>query len=219
MMDTFSLEGPKKDLSVGKNILALLPGSRSEIFYNFKVCLSVCEKINKIKPDTIFLMALSPSVSAEEVFKKSLSGDWSYELETDVSFGLLKHRDGNVIEFTRKYFGWVINNGQVILGLAGTGNEQAGGLGKPVVTFWSRERQVKQAFMRHQKKLLGEALLVVKPEPDIISDEIIKLFSDSTLREKLGMAGKELMGERGGISRIADYIINKIRNNSLKISV
>jgi len=218
MMDTFSMEGPD-NFPAGKNILALLPGSRSEVFYNLKMCLSVCREVKKSNFEIIFLMALSPSVESEDVLKKSLPDGWIYESETDTSLGYLKHTDGTFIEFTRKYFGWVINNSHVVLGLAGTGNEQAGGLGKPVVTFWSGERQVKKAFMRHQKKLLGDSLIIVSPEPHIISEEILKLFSNHSLREKLGEDGKNNMGERGGISRITDYIINKIANNSLKLSV
>ena len=222
MMDTFSLEGPSLDFSDSSGVIGILPGSRKEVNYNLKISLKVCSILYLASPSLVFLVALSPNVSKNELFQSISDAGWSFREEKD--FIILKHIDGAEVMLSQNYFGWIIKHSQVLLGLSGTGNEQAAGLGKPVVTFWSPERQVRPAFMKHQKSLLGDSLIIVSSEPEIISKKLLDILNDPVMREKYGNEGVKMMGGRGGISKIVDsleefgekFVISSGRRNQTK---
>lgn len=207
MMDTFSIERVEPDFDKQKISLAILPGSRGELEYNLKICLNVCCRLNSLSSDILFLLALSPEVSLERL---SLPEGWTL-IEPEINnFFLLRHKDGTEIRLSQKHFGYIINRAQVVLGLGGTANEQAAGLGKPVVTFWSPKRQVRPAFIKHQKSLLGESLIVLPPDMEIIAQKIFYLIENPVKRRELGDAGFKMMGERGGIAGIVEHMIKFI---------
>jgi len=212
LMDTFSLTEPDMNIPENSGIITILPGSRNEIYYNLRISLQVCRKLYSHSESLLFLMALSPLVSQEDLFKDILKEGWSTYPGKGRDFITLKHTDGTEINLSSSYFGWMIKSARVVLGLAGTGNEQAAGLGKPVVTFWSPERQVRPAFMKHQKGLLGESLLVMSPDPDLIACRIKELIDNPSVSEKMGKSGSNLMGERGGLCRIVDSILKFSQN-------
>ena len=152
-------------------------------------------------------MALSPVLSWKKMINYFSSLQWTVK-ELEDGFSLLKHQDGAKVYISQKHFGYIINKAHVVLGLGGTANEQAAGLGKPVVTFWSSKRQVKPSFMKHQKSLLSESLIVLPAEEEIVSQKILDLIENSEQRIKLGNIGSQMMGSRGGSVKIADHIEN-----------
>ncbi len=93
-----------------------------------------------------------------------------------------------------------------VVGLAGTANEQAAGLGKPVVTFPGRGPQFTAEFARMQKRLLGEAVALTEREPDRVAAELYAVLTDAKRRAAAAWAGRERMGEPGGAERIAGII-------------
>jgi uncharacterized protein (TIGR03492 family) len=93
-----------------------------------------------------------------------------------------------------------------VVGLAGTANEQAAGLGKPVVTFPGRGPQFTAEFARMQKRLLGEAVALTEREPAQVAAELYAVLTDEDRRAAAVRAGRERMGEPGGAERIAGMI-------------
>jgi len=205
MMDTFSLLPCNIDIPDGAGVITILPGSRSEIWYNMKISLSVCRKIHFLNREIIFLMDLSQRVLLEEFYEYILKEGWNFSEEKDVIN--LIHRDGTEVKMSQKCFGYMIHRADAVLGLGGTANEQAAGLGKPVVTFWSPERQVRPSFIKHQKSLLGESLIIVSAEPDTIADKLLELMRNPLKARELGQIGSARMGGRGGGNKIVDYIM------------
>jgi tetraacyldisaccharide 4'-kinase len=97
----------------------------------------------------------------------------------------------------------------IVLGQAGTANEQAAGLGKPVVAAaddgprpqrigWYRERQ---------RRLLGDALLVLPNDDRRFADGVIALLDDPARQKHMADIGRERMGEAGGAARVAECIL------------
>lgn len=102
----------------------------------------------------------------------------------------------------------VIYNADVIVGLSGTGNEQAAGIGKPVVAFAGRGAQYNKKFAKAQKELLGEALALVNRNPKIVANEVWQILNDPARSNYMGEIGKARMGKPGAISKIAKETIS-----------
>jgi len=108
-------------------------------------------------------------------------------------------------------FADIIAASDVVLGLAGTANEQAVGLGKPVVTFVGRGPQFTAKFLNTQKKLLDGAISVVPREPRAVADEVLDLLTNQARRDAMAEIGRERMGPPGGAGRIAGEIVKFIK--------
>ncbi len=114
----------------------------------------------------------------------------------------------NIPEYMEnKSFADVLAQSDLIIGLSGTGNEQAAGSGKPVISFYGRGSQYNKRFAKAQKQLLGEALLLVRHrDPLSVAAEVWQLLRNPAKIEYMGKAGKERMGSTGAIGKIAEYI-------------
>ncbi|OGC09153.1 hypothetical protein A3J90_07670 [candidate division WOR-1 bacterium RIFOXYC2_FULL_37_10] len=111
-------------------------------------------------------------------------------------------------------FETVIYNSDIIIGLSGTGNEQAAGIGKPVVSFVGRGAQYNKKFANAQKELLGDALsLIVGTNcntPLQIANEIITILHDPARYNYMSETGKNRMGKSGATKKIAEDIADKV---------
>ena len=107
-------------------------------------------------------------------------------------------------EFVKKTFADVLYNSQIIVGLSGTGNEQAAGLGKPVVVFYGRGSQYNKRFANAQKELLGEALSLT--EKSKTAGEIWSILNDHSRYNLMSKFGEERMGKPGAIKEICKEI-------------
>ncbi|HEY8531208.1 MAG TPA: hypothetical protein VIL08_03065, partial [Limnochorda sp.] len=107
-------------------------------------------------------------------------------------------------------FGPMLRACQLAVGLAGTANEQAAGLGKPVVAFPGPGFQATPAFLRDQKRLLGEALEVTGPEPQAVAEAVFGILSDSERYRRMAEAGWAVMGRPGAARRMARQILTRL---------
>ena len=119
------------------------------------------------------------------------------------------------ISILQNAFGDVINNADIVIGLAGTANEQAAGLGKPIISFQGTGPQTSKKRIIGQEKLLGNCLKFVSDYPEGVVREILKLLKDDQLRKQRGDIGKKRMGLPGGAKRIAGFI-SKDLNTKIK---
>jgi len=109
-------------------------------------------------------------------------------------------------EFVKLPFANILSESDVIIGLSGTGNEQAAGMGKPVVAFTGRGSQYTKRFAKAQHELLGEALNLTERNPKIIAEAVYSIINDHMRYEYMSHAGRERMGEPGADDKIALYI-------------
>ncbi|MFH1542576.1 MAG: hypothetical protein ABIE84_05755 [bacterium] len=107
-------------------------------------------------------------------------------------------------------FDQLLRESTIVVGLSGTGNEQAAGLGNPVVSFYGRGSQYNKKFARAQKELLGEALLLVKTKEEA-AKEIVRLVKDKPRLEVMAEIGRERMGKAGATEIISQEIIQRFK--------
>ena len=103
-------------------------------------------------------------------------------------------------------FADVLHTAQVVLGTSGTAHEQAAALGKPVVSF-AVPPLYSSAFLANQNRLLGEALVVVEPEPTQLAAALQTLLNDEVRLVRLAKLGPERLGRPGGTQAIVQDIL------------
>ncbi|OGB87792.1 hypothetical protein A3J44_02100 [candidate division WOR-1 bacterium RIFCSPHIGHO2_02_FULL_45_12] len=162
----------------GKTIIGFLPGTRDDARLNI-------EDFEKV---------------AEEIEKKAEPTDkFKFIIATKLK---------NVLSTMENVpFEELLATSTLIVGLSGTGNEQAAGIGKPLVSFYGRGSQYNKKFADAQKELLGFALLLVQENnPVLVAARTLKLLRDPARMQEMGKIGKERMGGIGAVNKIAEFI-------------
>ena len=170
-----------------KVVIGVLPGSREEAYGNLERILRVGERIKAYKKDVMFPIAVSPTLDWDRV-KSICSG---YEFAVPV----------------RNAFVDVVLASDIIISLAGTATEQAAGMGKSVVVFNGTGASSSWRKMFDQKKLLGDAVLLFRYDPEKIAREVVRVLNEPETLKRMGEAGKQRMGGEGGARRIAEFIL------------
>jgi len=220
MMDCLKITDEDFGIEKNRYVVGILPGSKRDAYDNFPVILDAVTSIEKrvsFSGRIHFLLALPASLSLERL-RSVASREHGWKIteavpsrqESSLIADLVSHQ-GLIIKIIRGKFGDLVSHSQVIIGLSGMGNEQAVGLGKPVVSFPGRGPQVTEKFLRIQRTLLGGAIYIVDRNGEAVADEVCSLLlkSPRQLREIVKM-GKERMGGFGAAERVAKLIKKEI---------
>lgn len=113
-------------------------------------------------------------------------------------------KQGNsTVELHRNAFEALLPQASLVVGTAGTALEMAAAAGLPVVTFALGEGH-SAAFVANQQRLLAGALSVAdSADVSVLAPLVDRLLTDSEARAKVARAGAEILGEPGGLPRIA----------------
>ncbi len=208
-----------------QSLIGILPGSREEAYKNFLKILKVVEELVKEKDGLGFAVAIPSTLKIDKLTSMAQKAGWSFALANPKGFGYflrqgqthgfaptIRKRDAKIL-LLKNAFVDIIKNSDIIIGLAGTANEQAAGLGKPIVSFKGTGPQTSVTRMKNQEKLLGGCLKFIDNFPEGIVNEILRLLDNKELRESMGKAGIERMGHSGGAKRIAKLLIQEINLN------
>lgn len=219
MMDAISVTGC--DFGAGERpIVALLPGSRKPEAYRntalmLEIVRAVCtspELVGVSAP--VFLLALAGGLSETELAAAVEPVGWYYRSQTSDE-GMLLSADGACqVRIIRGRFGDVISQACVALGMSGTGNEQAAGLGVPVVTPVGKGPQFTRHFARDQRRLLGEAVWVAEQKEEAAS-ALRTLLLDEPKCRRMGSVGQERMGEPGATSRMVERMLSLMSSHAV----
>ncbi len=198
---------PSKSLPIEINnderIIGILPGSRKEAYKNFELIINIIEKIKYTK--LTLLTALSNNLDIS-IFNDLLQKN-NYKINSLES--TLAIKENIKIYLLKNFFAEIIDKSEIIIGLAGTANEQAAGIGKPVISFVGSGVQSNNTRMKEQEKLLGGGIKFIKNRKKVV-DEITYLLNNKEERIKMGKKGKERMGESGGSKKIAEFILKEV---------
>ncbi len=190
MMDCISTTGD--DMGIDKKTIkfGILPGTRDDCMLNLEDIIKSCEEINALAAkegkNAVFLVAASSDISASAI-------------STPANMKILTGR-----------FGDILNISDAVIGLSGTGNEQAAGMGIPVISFPGRGVQYTKLFAARQKQLLSHALEIA-PEPVSAGRIAWNILKDACRMEIMKNTGAERMGAPGASRAIASYIKNADR--------
>lgn len=178
-------------------VVALLPGSREQAPESVSTMLGALRQV----PGAVGLVAwthpLVPPVPA----------GWEENPVAEPVPGLLSAwssvEGGQHVWWLKGRFASVLASARAAMGTAGTANEQAVGLGLPVVAFevpplFGRD------YLRNQARLLGAGLLVCEPHVDAVASTLRKALFDDQVRHSARQAGQLRMGGPGASAALAD---------------
>lgn len=194
MMDGLEPSWPGEE-----GVLGILPGSRPEAFENWRKILSCLEALDRQMPVEA-LLAAPPNLDAQGWEGIARQAGWEVGSEG--------FRKGRII-VRREGFNEVLKRARVVLGLAGTANEQAVGCGRPVVAFAGDGPQYNRRFAELQAELLGEGVILSERDPERVAEAIVAAFGEER-REAARQAGSERMGDPGAAARIACSLRQKL---------
>ncbi|MEO1239817.1 MAG: lipid-A-disaccharide synthase-related protein [Pseudomonadota bacterium] len=117
----------------------------------------------------------------------------------------MSHAGGATAMILKHRFADALGAAHIAVGMAGTANEQAVGVGLPLVAVPGAGNQG-PAFQRMKKRYFGEAAVSVPDDPRAIGAAITALIDDPERRARMGHAGRALMGPPGGSAAIAAAI-------------
>lgn len=174
-------------------VLGLLPGSRKEAYQNMKRLLAVAELIPE-KPRGI--CAIPSCLDVNKFRRVARSAGWTCSNGTIAKSGV-------EILLAVDRFDEVATDSSVILGIAGTANEQAAGMGKPVISVPGFGPQTTTRRMLKQERLMGGAVKFARRGIHQAAKEIAYLLSHPEEAERRGWIGRARMGPPGASGRIA----------------
>ena len=181
-------------------LVLLLPGSRSEAPVNLIRLLDVAAAVDE--PAT-WIVAWPDSQPIDHALREAVRVGWHAEN------GRLQ-RSGRTVMISAGTFDALVSESDVVVGLAGTANEQAAGLGKPVVTSVGSGPQTTAARMEEQARLLGGAARFVDGPVGAVAAEVSLLLASPEERRRRGALGLARLGPCGAARRIAERVLQEL---------
>jgi uncharacterized protein (TIGR03492 family) len=198
IMDGIGEPGPEKP-SVPP-IISLFPGSRDEAAQNFQRIIAV---IDQIAEPVQYLCALSPVIDIAKMAESVQASGWVLTEEN-----VLRKGD-KTVALGKDLFERSLHDSTLVIGMAGTANEQAAGMGRPVISFVGAGAQTTPSRMIDQERLLGGAAAYISDFPEGVSREISWLLAHPEERERRGAIGRQRMGPPGGAKKIAEFLFEE----------
>jgi uncharacterized protein (TIGR03492 family) len=200
------------DLSVirdSRPLLLLLPGSRDDYLFSLPKMLETATHLNDFQIFAAF---------SGDLNRVLLPVGWSWqaplELERSLSAEKVAVKDEARVIILRQAFVACLHHASVVLGTAGTANEQAAGLGIPVISFPTQGPQFTELFARAQKRLLGDAVRLEQAEPLRLASAVKQAHENESLREAVVKASLERIGKSGAAKNIAKDIAEHLGRES-----
>ncbi len=188
--------------------VALLPSSREDAYDNVRRMVRIasrmggyCMKLVLPFPDNLKEEKLC-AVVREMGLKTSPSREKDSMWETEPAKGVR-------LIALRGHFADVLKSSKAAIGMTGTGNEQAVGLGVPLVLI-EEGSSASRSRLRFYEKLLEGSVLPLRGSDESIADEIKALLSDRDKLKRMSEAGKKTIGEPGAARRMAAEIFKRL---------
>jgi uncharacterized protein (TIGR03492 family) len=159
-----------------------------------------------LRPDVGALHTIAPTLEAER-FERALRSDGWEVAPADGDAPFTARAGAAHLIAWRGPLGELLAASEVVLGQAGTANEQAAALGLPVIALGVAGAESEDWYRMRQRRLLGDALLLVPPEPELGAAAIAGLLGDERRLEDMRAAGRARMGGRGGAAAIARELL------------
>ncbi len=198
---------PEVDLSPlrdSRPLLVLLPGSRDDYLFSLPKMLETTSRLNDFQIFAAF---------SGDLNRVSLPAGWTWAepstLERSLSAEKVAVNGEARVVILKRAFVAALHHASVVLGTAGTANEQAAGLGIPVVSFPTPGPQFTELFAKAQKRLLGDTVILEQAEPTRLASTVRQVNENKTLREAVARAGLERIGQSGAARKIARDIAER----------
>lgn len=184
--------------------IGILPGSREEAMANLPDLLECCQAIAERAPQgraVDFFAAIADSLDIRRLARAAAPKGWVLDAGEEQLVG----PEGTTLRLCRGHFGEWMGTVQLVVGMAGTANEQCVGSGLPVVTFPGKGPQFNPAFAQAQARLLGESISLMPADPSEVASEVWSILLDPARLERIRRNGRARMGSAGASEAIATH--------------
>jgi uncharacterized protein (TIGR03492 family) len=207
-MDALEITGKDLQLTPNLPLVALLPGSRlPEAGTNLQLLLNLAIATTPLFPDGIqFCAAVTPNLCLPDAAgivplqQVAAQRGWQYH-----PTGYLTHPDYQLkLRCIYDAFADILEQCDLVVGMAGTAIEQAVGLGKPIIQIPGAGPQFTYTFAEAQMRLLGTSIQTIGTKPataETISQaaQAIQLtLGDEEYLQQCRVNGLERIGGKGG---------------------
>ncbi len=208
-MDALTFSGETFGLPPDRPVVTLLAGSKPPAFDNLLLLLRAASAAAAAAaPRPAVLVAWAPHLSTDRLRRLVATGGGVWVDARRFRF------DGIDVTVTTDHYADALRCATVVLGMAGGANEQAAGLGKPVVAFPGTGPQFTPRFLEEQQRLLGDALVATSTWRDA-AQALATLLGDPRERERRGQVGLERLGGTGSAQAIAQRLLDRLALNRL----
>ena len=188
--------------------LGLLPGSRETAYADALRLARMVEALAVRRGGARALLSLAPGLAPARFADALGEAGWTLSAGDGAAAAFRAKTGGAEIVGWRGALGTLLQAAVLVAGQAGTANEQAAALGKPVValdaeTVRRRSGPGEVWYRMRQRRLLGDALALIPPHPAAAAERIDALLDDAPALARMRAAGLERMGPPGGARAIA----------------
>lgn len=182
MMDKLKVTGSLSGVFKKQgDVVALIPGSRSEALGNLKCQLDVVVALCEQGLQAQFVLGKAPSIGLSDIKLALEHTAWHATNASDQV--RLVHSKTGVEVLVSEAFADVIDAATWCLGMAGTANEQAAHYGRFVYTFVGTGPQSSERRLREQEQLMGRERIRFLPGRDA-NGLAAQLLADLSTRER-----------------------------------
>lgn len=188
--------------------IGILPGSHRDAKANLKLILKQIHPLENTPLRLAVIMA--PQISPQDLVTFLQQQGWknkSPATNTHWQRGELRLKLSE-----HSAFQTVLKQAALMIGLAGTANEQAVAHGVPVLSFAGHGQQYTWAFGEAQQRLLGAGLVFLgDPHPQLVCWQIRQMLKHlPSYRQICSEVGRERFGLPGASDRIVQHILSAI---------
>jgi uncharacterized protein (TIGR03492 family) len=219
MMDGLEGTGDRLGVAPDATVVAMLPGTRADAEDNFIELMRAAVAIAQQSPEPARLRFLFPVRDAFDPIAmasamNALVGTSSAVSGASDGVVLTAALPGGAHAVVAKgRFADILQMADIAVGMAGTANEQAVGLGIPLVAVPSRGVQGER-FVRMKMQFFGEAAVSVPLDPEAIAAVTLAILADPAGARRMGDAGRERMGSPGASRAIAAEIVSALHRQA-----
>jgi uncharacterized protein (TIGR03492 family) len=164
------------------------------------------------QPGLRYLFPCHPSVDLARV--AALSPDWTradWDHPLTAPHLCLQSGSGAKALLMAGAFADMLHAGRLAVGMAGTANEQALGLGLPLIVVPGAGNQG-PAYVKMKMHWVGEAGLSVPRKATAVAGAITSLLADPARAEAMAQAGQRRMGKAGASVAIAARLLDLLES-------
>lgn len=229
MMDGLEPTGDRLGLAGNDIVIGMLAGTRADADSNLLDLLDAAGHAHRHFADPArlrFAFAARPGLDADAIAAMIAADkrfkEWRVAEATggaDTSGVVLRLADPHGVEavVAKDRFPDVLHLSSVVVGMAGTANEQAIGLGIPLITVPSAGVQGDE-YVKMKGVYFGDAALTVPRDPDAIATAIAGLLDNPEQRARMAAAGRERMGVPGASEAIAQTVLAALDGEGAKVA-
>jgi uncharacterized protein (TIGR03492 family) len=187
--------------------MLLLPGSRESAYSDARRLAEIVQRLRERFASIGAVLSIAPGMDADRFARVLALDGWTVSPSNDAFVPFVASRSGTPsIRAWNGPLAAPLRSVTVVLGQAGTANEEAAAAGVPVVAL-ERRAGTRSSWYRHrQRRLLGDALVVLPDDPERAANGIAALIDDPQRRARMAETGKRRMGAPGGARTIAEQI-------------